>query len=392
LLFSAKSDKKCRLFTESAFSLSEDFMHILMVSARYLPFIGGIETHIDEVATRMIARGHRVTILTTDPTASLQNYEINRGLRIKRVKAWPKKRDYYFSPGIYREVLESECDIIHFQGWNNFVPPIGMLAAIRRDIPFVLTFHSGGHSSRLRNSIRGIQCKFLAPLVKHASHLIGVSTYEAEFFAKRMRIDSSRFSIVPNGASLPTPSNPQTIEPHLVLSVGRLERYKGHQRVIEAFPVLLQRLPDARLTIVGSGPYEGELRNLVRDRGLGRVVGFVSIPSHERQPYTDLLCSAGLVVLLSDYEAHPIAVMEALSVHRPVLVSDTSGLRELAQKGLCHSVSMEATPTQVAEAIIKEFETEYQSPEFSLPDWDDCTRQLLTIYEKVLNLPIAAAA
>jgi glycosyltransferase involved in cell wall biosynthesis len=52
-------------------------------------------------------------------------------------------------------------------------------------------------------------------------------------------------------------------------------------------------------------------------------------PPAERYRLTDLLYSAGLVVLLSDYEAHPVAVVEALSVHRPVLVTDTSGLREL---------------------------------------------------------------
>jgi len=52
-----------------------------------------------------------------------------------------------------------------------------------------------------------------------------------------------------------------------------------------------------------------------------------------------VLSTADLVVLLSEYEAHPVAVMEALALGRRVLTSDTSGFAELAQKGLTQTVS-----------------------------------------------------
>jgi glycosyltransferase involved in cell wall biosynthesis len=226
----------------------------------------------------------------------------------------------------------------------------------------------------------------LKPLVACAGRLIGVSGCEAEFFSQQMRLNPELFAIVPNGASLPPPSNPPpAVNPHLILSVGRLEHYKGHHRVIDAFPALLKRVPDARLQIVGSGPYEPELRTLVNALKLSQAVSFVSIPSAERQRLTDLLCSAGLVVLLSEYEAHPVAVMEALSVQRTVLVTDTSGLRELAQKGLCRSIPLEATAGMVAEAIAEELAKEHQPIAVTLPNWDDCTEQLLGIYKRVLN-------
>lgn len=267
------------------------------------------------------------------------------------------------------------------------VAPIAMIAAIRRGTPFVLTFHSGGHSSPMRNKIRGIQRAVLSPLVKRASHLIGCSEFEADFFSEKMGITRDRFSVVPNGASLPPPSIPSpTVEPHLVLSVGRLERYKGHHRVIQSFPELMRRVPDARLQIVGAGPYGPDLRAMVNSYGLENRVSFVSIPSNERQRFTDLLYSAGLVVLLSDYEAHPIAVMEALSVGCPVLVTDTSGLREIAQKGLCQSIPLDAGTDMIAAAIERELaRVVIAPPDVSLPDWDDCARQLLGIYATVVS-------
>jgi glycosyltransferase involved in cell wall biosynthesis len=362
-------------------------MHIAMVAARYFPFIGGIETHIYEAGRRMVALGHRVTVLTADPSGSLRREEDSGGMLVKRVKAWPRHRDYCLAPGIYKAVRQTQADIIHFQGYNTFVAPIGLYAAIRRQIPFVLTFHSGGHSSPFRNAIRGVQQQLLAPLIARASQLIGVSEYEAEFFSERMRLDRRQMAVVPNGASLPAPTAGGMLarNPHLVVSIGRLERYKGHQRVIEAFPQVLRCIADARLKIIGSGPYEAALRKLIRELHLDEHVTVEAIPSAERQRLTDLLSGTGLVVLLSQYEAHPVAVMEALSLRRPVLVTDTSGLRELAQKGLCRSIPLNAQPDAVAAAIVEELGANREIPELSLPSWDDCAGTLLELYEDVLS-------
>lgn len=335
---------------------------------------------------RMAALGHQVQILTTDPSGALPTDEICQGLAIRRVKAWPKHRDYYFSPQIYSEIARAEYDIVHFQGYNTFVAPIGMMAAIRFSVPFVLTFHSGGHSSRFRNAIRGTQQKMLSPLVCRAAHLIGVSQYEAEFFRARMGLSADKVSVVPNGAELPPPSNPPPErQPHLILSVGRLERYKGHHRAIEALRVLRVTIPDARLVIVGSGPYEGGLRRIASDNGVADHVTFLSVPSSERQQLTDLLYQAGLVVLLSQYEAHPVAVMEALSVGRPVLVSHTTGLKELAQKGLCSSVPLDADQGQLVAAMSAELTRDKPPTPVALPDWDACASELLQIYKRVVH-------
>jgi glycosyltransferase involved in cell wall biosynthesis len=360
-------------------------MNILMVSARYLPFLGGVETHIDAVGQRLAAWGHNISVLTTDTTGALPIREERGGLSIHRVKAWPKNRDYHFAPSIYREIAQrrKDYDIIHFQGYNAFVPIIGMMGAIRCDIPFVLTFHSGGHPSRLRNSIRGLQQKSLSPLVSHAAQLIGVSEFEADLMATNMRLDRRRFVVIRNGASLPSPDPDPVTDPYQIMSIGRLERYKGHHRAIEALGHLLYRVPDARLKIVGSGPYEPDLRRLVRWLNLDEYVSFVSIPPAERQRFSNLLHTAGLVVLLSEYEANPLAVMEALAARRRVLVSNTSGLRELADEGWCRSIPIETTPVGVAEAMATELMDRQQTAPFAVPTWDDCARQLLGVYEAV---------
>jgi glycosyltransferase involved in cell wall biosynthesis len=132
-------------------------LKILMVTPRYFPLMGGVETHVYEVARRLAARGVDVTVLTTDPTGELAARETSEGVSIIRVRAYPPSTDFYVAPAIYKIVSEGDWDVVHCQGFHTFVPPIAMLAAQRAGIPYMLSFHSGGHSSGLRHSIRGLQ-------------------------------------------------------------------------------------------------------------------------------------------------------------------------------------------------------------------------------------------
>ncbi|NKN00799.1 glycosyltransferase family 4 protein [Rhizobium leguminosarum] len=366
-------------------------MRILMLSARYLPFAGGTETHVSEVAIRLVRKGHAVTVLTGNPDGLLPAAETRDGVQIVRLKTYPRGRDWCFAPGVFRAVAEGDWDLMHVQGYHTFLAPLGMAAASRKGLPFVVTFHSGGHSSRLRSSIRRFQHRMLAPLAARAAQLIGVSRFEADLFSRNMAIARDRFIVIPNGARLPEksgrPASPR--DGSLIVSLGRLERYKGHHRALAAFHVLATEFPDMSLRILGEGPYEAKLRQQVAELGLGNRVEIGAIPPTDRSAMADLLSSAALVVLLSDYEAHPVAVMEALSVKAPVLTTDTSGFRELAEEGLVRSIPLNASPDFTAREMLAAMDAGPISIETKLPDWDDCTDRLLKVYGRVLSHPQA---
>jgi glycosyltransferase involved in cell wall biosynthesis len=97
------------------------------------------------------------------------------------------------------------------------------------------------------------------------------------------------------------------------------------------------------------------------------------------------LAQASLVVLLSEAESHPVAVMEALLLGRPVLVADTSGLRELAQRQLVRAIPLKSNPTEVAAAILDELRRPLARADIQLPTWDDCAAELLTLYQSVIT-------
>jgi glycosyltransferase involved in cell wall biosynthesis len=356
-------------------------LKILMVTPRYYPATGGIETHVHEVSKRLVRAGNDVTILTTDRSNTLPKAEKREGITVRRVPAWPKTRDYYIAPEIYKAVISADCDIVHIQGYHTFVPAVAMLAAARRRIPFLITFHSGGHSSRLRTLLRGVQRAALRPLIRRATRWIGVSKFEAELFSRSMKLPRDRVSVIRNGSEIPAgPVAAKSDGQPMIVSMGRLERYKGHHRIIEAFPLILRRFPGARLRILGEGPYKAELLALVSRMGLSDVVEVGGIPPSQRASLSTLLATASLVTLLSDYEAHPVSVMEALALGCPVLTTNCTGFIELIEDGVVKAVSLDASAEDISDAVTTQLAAPRASVSVDLPSWSSCADDLLTLY------------
>lgn len=190
-------------------------LRVLMVASRYHPYIGGLETHVYEVGRRLARANIDVTILTTDVSSRLPKVEESEGMHIRRVRAWPANKDYFFAPEIFGVITSGKWDLVHCQGYHNLVPPLAMLAAWRANIPFVLSFHSGGDVTRLRKALRRLQWTMLRPLLLQAQKLIAVSEFEARYFREQLHLPSERFMIIPNGAAhLPEVSVPAETATH----------------------------------------------------------------------------------------------------------------------------------------------------------------------------------
>jgi glycogen synthase len=90
-------------------------------------------------------------------------------------------------------------------------------------------------------------------------------------------------------------------------------------------------------------------------------------------------------VLLSEFETHPLAALEAAALGTRLLVADTSGLRELAADGIARAIPLGSSPEDVAVAILEELERPgvHQTPR--LPTWDECADALLGLYRCVVR-------
>lgn len=358
---------------------------ILYVCPRFLPCIGGTEIHTYEVAKRFAEEGHEVTVLTTDVSGSLPKNEIISGIKVIRTSVFFPKNDFYLSFEIMKIIKQGDWDVVHCQGYHTFVAPLAMFACIRANLPFVLSFHSGGHSSAFRRFIRPFQVLALRPFAKRASALVGTTDWEINHFSNWLRLKNGEYWKVSNGTYLPEPSGATARDESeiMIVSIGRLEKYKGHQKIVEALPFILKKLPNARLTIVGNGPYKNTLTKQVNKLDLQDIVTMTSFSSTERSAFTETVLKADLITILSDYESQGMAALEALFLGKKVLLSESSALVELTKYDLARSVPLNADAQSLAESTITHLVHNATDHPPNLPTWDEACETLKMVYRHV---------
>jgi glycosyltransferase involved in cell wall biosynthesis len=355
-------------------------LRILMPTPRCLPEIGGVERYVASLSRCLVELGVDVTVVAADPLRTEPPHEHVDGVEIFRVPAYPRNRDYYFAPELYRIVRGGTWDLVHVQSYHTLIAPLAMLAARRAHVPYVLTFHG--------STLRRFQWPVLRPLLVRANRLVALARFEIELYRGALKLPRDRFALIRPGIDRPgnrrAPRSGDPREP-VIASVGRLVRCKGHHRLIEALPEIIRRRPDARIWIAGSGPYEQALKRRARELGVAERVEIRAVRAEDPQAMADELSEVALVVLFSDAETVPIAVLEALALGRPVLVTRNRGLDELADEGLVRAVPADSGPDEVAAAVVEQLGDPFVPAHVDLPTWEECAAQHHELYISLLE-------
>jgi glycosyltransferase involved in cell wall biosynthesis len=134
--------------------------------------------------------------------------------------------------------------------------------------------------------------------------------------------------VVPNAISSEDYNSLETKKFHdlQAIYIGRLIFYKNLEIVIKAFRDVLNKIPGARLVIVGDGPYRKHLQHAAED--LSNVI-FVGRVANEKK--VELLKESSFLVLPSLVEGFGIVVLEAFACKKPALVSNVMPLPEIVE-------------------------------------------------------------
>jgi len=111
--------------------------------------------------------------------------------------------------------------------------------------------------------------------------------------------------------------------------IGRFYPVKAHEEMIRMMPAIAARCPDVVLVLAGDGPCRPECESLAARLNIQAHLRFLG----QRNDVADLLDASDLVVVPSQTEGFPLAVVEALAIGRPVVGYDVGGMGEAIECG-----------------------------------------------------------
>ena len=232
-----------------------------------------------------------------------------------------------------------------------------------------LIFRSHFHGIVGHTAAMSVLHRFYKPfgriMVNHSRVIVCGSEYEAKAFAEAFPEAAKKIRVIREGVQ-PIECHAGTRRVHRVLTISRLERYKGVQHVIRS----LRYLPEYRLDIVGEGPFKKELIHLAKEAGVtDRITfhGFVEEAARNR-----LFCLASVFVLLSEQEAYGIVVGQSLTAGVPCVVLNKNALSEWIDNRSCYGVNDQTDYQGLAEKIRT---AEQVKPSARVPTWGDYMRE-----------------
>jgi len=324
-------------------------MKILFVQNRFYPAIGGAERHTYLLSKYLAKKGHEVTVYTTTSlskddvlsialsppffvkpkiNANLPKEEFIEIFTVKRFDMRLRFWSFNWIPEMFKKLKATahEFDIIHAHGYHISSSLAGCYYAKKCKKPFILTAHDLIIPDDLPTDaklFKKIYDKtFGRYLLKNSTRLIALTEDQIQQYAERGG-DVSKIRIIPNGIELDkyrnAKTNPDIIAKYgiddvdkVLLFVGRIDKYKGIQDVIEAMPVILSKHHNIKFIVVGGDyGYKSELKKLSEKLNVDKSVVFTGNISKEE--LIELYKRADIFVFPSKMEGFGIVLLEAMA-------------------------------------------------------------------------------
>ncbi len=331
---------------------------------------GGAQEHVHSLVTRLDRTRYEPLVLSLTDGSAVHRMRA-AGFH---VAVLDELDDTLASRLVADEVAEFGADVIHNHMYRAEV--VGTRAALRLAESGVPRPYVVGtvHSSRIRS---GDDRELLRRLTPRMDRLIAVSRAIVAKLELEGRT-SAPIELIYNGVDLQryADQEPCCTLPEeygfapgtpLVGCVARLEPEKGHPTLLEAWRIVVERVPEARLLIVGEGSRREALEKQARDLGLlgEDCVGDHCVGTRHARPGAKVVftgrrddvpavtAALDVAVLPSYREAQGITVLEAMALHRPVVASAVGGIPEMVEDGRTGLLVPPHDPDALAAAILR---------------------------------------
>lgn len=294
---------------------------------------GGVQEHVMAQAAELRRRGHSVKIITPRPlrapkTPPKDVIYMGSSAAVKTSIGTSIEVGAAFAPDGIEAMLDAQdFDVLHIH--EPEVPMLGSQILVKATCPVVATFHALHPDTAMAKTIGAFRARNAKTILTKLAGITAVSEVAAAFIRQHT---NKPIEIIPNGIDLkkykPPATAPNT-DHQTIVYVGRLEKRKGVQCLLEAYAKLTKDDKTVVLQIVGDGPDRDKLKAAVKQKKIPRVhfAGFVDEATKIRLiSEADIFCSPALYG-----ESFGIVLLEAMALGAVVVAGNNPGYKAVMQ-------------------------------------------------------------
>jgi glycosyltransferase involved in cell wall biosynthesis len=221
---------------------------------------------------------------------------------------------------------------------------LGRVAALGLGVPVVYTVHGWAFKKGAPPVRRAVAWLGENLLARASDEVICVSESEARLARSALLLQPRSLRVIPNGIPDERVAANRRDMRLAAVMVARFQEPKRQDLLLRAMLHVTQPL---ELRFVGDGPCRAAMQRLAAELGIASRVRFLG----ERPDVAALLAAADIFVLVSDHEAMPLSVIEAMRAGIPAIASDVGGMAELVEHGVSGLLLRDARPESIGAAL-----------------------------------------
>ena len=395
-------------------------MNIALVSPASLPAtqFGGIMFLALDIAKNLAKIGKNTTIYTTDLDFANNPHTFNKNLlreekiekfKIKRSHVWFHLALYFVNPGMKKQMMDDDIDIIHTFGIRSYQSYIAAIISKKKKIPLIISDQSGltthpdlKEKGILFRILYFIQKPFLNYIIKQSSKIIVANEYEVKIFKKFA--SESKISVVRNGVDLEELTSDidfnekYNINEKFILFLGRFNKVKGIDVLINAIKIVKEEteIKNLKFLILGVDfGFEKEMYGLIQKLNLENIIKVIKNPP--RKDVISAYKNCEFLVLPSRWELSPLTPLEGFAFKKTVISSNVHGIPyTLKDKENCSLIEPD-NPKILAKSIVELLNDKEKCNKLGNAGFDfvmkignskEMAKNTLNVYEEVLRTGI----
>lgn len=355
------------------------------------PEAGGAEVHLHEILTHFLLWGHEVTQISSSFPGCEREEDID-GIRVLRCGHWydanftmPLFARKHLKRNTYDVIIEDINKLPFFMPLYTDIPVVPV-------IPHLFGTTVFREANILTASYVVFMEKFI-PVVFRKNHFMVISPSTKDDLVER-GIEPERIGVILCGLDHKRYRNLnlERFGQPTIVHLGRLRRYKSVEIAIRAMVAVRERLPSARLVIVGDGPHRPAIEKEVKRLQLENAVelhGFL-----EYEELIEFLNRSHVLINPSPKEGWGLTVVEANACGVPVVASDRPGLKDSVwdrETGFLVPYGDSAAFAEKALILLEDKDLWRRMSESSLErvkelTWEKCARETEKFIKEVLQL------